>query len=164
MLMTLSSSKCSSIRSCPPGHSPSLHDALPISIALARRLRGAHRTAGWWDPHRTLSTPVGQPPKNPTRSEEHTSELQSRQYLVCRPLLQKKTRPRFRGSRHQLPDRLEDVRVRRVLGPRRAAIRALFDVDDLVELEVLLDPIVPPRPFSFPTRRSSDLHCPRAQT
>src|SRR3712207_7627781 len=25
-----------------------------------------------------------------TRSEEHTSELQSRQYLVCRPLLEKK--------------------------------------------------------------------------
>src|SRR3712207_8848350 len=28
------------------------------------------------------------------RSEEHTSELQSRQYLVCRLLLEKKTRPR----------------------------------------------------------------------
>src|SRR3712207_7803122 len=26
-----------------------------------------------------------------SRSEEHTSELQSRQYLVCRPLLEKKT-------------------------------------------------------------------------
>src|SRR3712207_6881511 len=30
----------------------------------------------------------GQPP--PPRSEEHTSELQSRQYLVCRLLLEKK--------------------------------------------------------------------------
>src|SRR3712207_8999163 len=29
-------------------------------------------------------------PKNPQRSEEHTSELQSRQYLVCRLLLEKK--------------------------------------------------------------------------
>src|SRR5258707_5109584 len=28
-----------------------------------------------------------------TRSEEHTSELQSRQYLVCRLLLEKKTQP-----------------------------------------------------------------------
>src|SRR3712207_7976356 len=28
------------------------------------------------------------------RSEEHTSELQSRQYLVCRLLLEKKTQPR----------------------------------------------------------------------
>src|SRR3712207_8669680 len=30
------------------------------------------------------------------RSEEHTSELQSRQYLVCRLLLEKKKRPRIR--------------------------------------------------------------------
>src|SRR3712207_8715229 len=30
------------------------------------------------------------PPR--TRSEEHTSELQSRQYLVCRLLLEKKTK------------------------------------------------------------------------
>ena len=29
-------------------------------------------------------------PLNPFRSEEHTSELQSRQYLVCRLLLEKK--------------------------------------------------------------------------
>src|SRR5258707_9507574 len=30
------------------------------------------------------------PPERPERSEEHTSELQSRQYLVCRLLLEKK--------------------------------------------------------------------------
>src|SRR5258707_8351764 len=30
-------------------------------------------------------------PRIATRSEEHTSELQSRQYLVCRLLLEKKT-------------------------------------------------------------------------
>src|SRR3712207_8599359 len=29
-------------------------------------------------------------PHSPVRSEEHTSELQSRQYLVCRLLLEKK--------------------------------------------------------------------------
>src|SRR3712207_8269851 len=38
------------------------------------------------------------------RSEEHTSELQSRQYLVCRLLLEKKQKNRRRlhppGSRH----------------------------------------------------------------
>src|SRR3712207_7892633 len=34
------------------------------------------------------------------RSEEHTSELQSRQYLVCRPLLDKKqTQPSFTSPR-----------------------------------------------------------------
>src|SRR3712207_7615861 len=31
------------------------------------------------------------------RSEEHTSELQSRQYLVCRLLLEKKKSPPFSG-------------------------------------------------------------------
>src|SRR3712207_8738289 len=31
-------------------------------------------------------------PSVPSRSEEHTSELQSRQYLVCRLLLEKKQR------------------------------------------------------------------------
>src|SRR3712207_7074399 len=38
-----------------------------------------------------------------TRSEEHTSELQSRQYLVCRLLLEKKknnTRPNFHPPYH----------------------------------------------------------------
>src|SRR3712207_8803868 len=30
--------------------------------------------------------------RRPGRSEEHTSELQSRQYLVCRLLLEKKTK------------------------------------------------------------------------
>src|SRR3712207_7905142 len=32
----------------------------------------------------------GAEPPRPERSEEHTSELQSRQYLVCRLLLEKK--------------------------------------------------------------------------
>src|SRR5258707_8407354 len=33
------------------------------------------------------------------RSEEHTSELQSRQYLVCRLLLEKKKRPKPQKTR-----------------------------------------------------------------
>src|SRR3712207_8910887 len=36
-------------------------------------------------PHPGVEKPVGR-----SRSEEHTSELQSRQYLVCRLLLEKK--------------------------------------------------------------------------
>src|SRR3712207_8035319 len=35
----------------------------------------------------------GHPSARGGRSEEHTSELQSRQYLVCRLLLEKKTAP-----------------------------------------------------------------------
>src|SRR3712207_8198683 len=37
----------------------------------------------------------------PGRSEEHTSELQSRQYLVCRLLLEKKTNKTIYHQYHQ---------------------------------------------------------------
>src|SRR3712207_7314231 len=41
--------------------------------------------------HRRAEPPVRRVPATlPPRSEEHTSELQSRQYLVCRLLLEKK--------------------------------------------------------------------------
>src|SRR3712207_8948159 len=39
---------------------------------------------------RLLDPAVAQPPAVGQRSEEHTSELQPRQYLVCRLLLEKK--------------------------------------------------------------------------
>src|SRR3712207_7340837 len=64
----------------------SLHDALPISFYIfppCYRKSPAHcgrlgiRSSFLF--HQSL------------RSEEHTSELQSRQYLVCRLLLEKKT-------------------------------------------------------------------------
>src|SRR3712207_8676747 len=44
------------------------------------------RRIGWCRPSGTDKTD----PRRPARSEEHTSELQSRQYLVCRLLLVKK--------------------------------------------------------------------------
>src|SRR3712207_7188432 len=40
-----------------------------------------------------MSCPLSRPKNRCHRSEEHTSELQSRQYLVCRLLLEKKKRP-----------------------------------------------------------------------
>src|SRR3712207_7181251 len=64
----------------------SLHDALPILPAHravrpgTRRLGAALPAAG----RRPVRVHVR------ARSEEHTSELQSRQYLVCRLLLEKK--------------------------------------------------------------------------
>src|SRR6202021_847445 len=58
-----------------------LHDALPISSrdAPIRAHRRMGAPPGW-----------GGAPIRRCRSEEHTSELQSRQYLVCRLLLEKK--------------------------------------------------------------------------
>src|SRR5215203_7499728 len=55
----------------------SLHDALPICPQSD--------DPAYWD------TWTRQ--RNVDRSEEHTSELQSRQYLVCRLLLEKKKKP-----------------------------------------------------------------------
>src|SRR3712207_8843561 len=40
--------------------------------------------------HRAIVSSAGARPADRQRSEEHTSELQSRQYLVCRLLLEKK--------------------------------------------------------------------------
>src|SRR5438552_10863196 len=59
----------------------SLHDALPIC-------RRGHVFVGGRDP-RTCNRASGR--RN--RSEEHTSELQSPDHLVCRLLLEKKKRP-----------------------------------------------------------------------
>src|SRR5258707_1752360 len=47
------------------------------------------RVAGGWPGDRTVAWPLLDD-AGVVRSEEHTSELQSRQYLVCRLLLEKK--------------------------------------------------------------------------
>src|SRR3712207_9455158 len=72
----------------------SLHDALPISHADRRaqspassaEKQPAPRCWPSCSPHRGNSSDR----RRTDRSEEHTSELQSRQYLVCRLLLEKK--------------------------------------------------------------------------
>src|SRR6266496_6288289 len=56
----------------------SLHDALPISRHLAQHA------------HRQPRAGERLTPEHVARSEEHTSELQSRRDLVCRLLLEKK--------------------------------------------------------------------------
>src|SRR5947209_14919284 len=72
----------------------SLHDALPISARQWRRLRGRPRVGGRPRAGRRRRARVASAVlMEPTpRSEEHTSELQSRQYLVCRLLLEKKNK------------------------------------------------------------------------
>src|SRR3712207_7111312 len=81
----------------------SLHDALPIFLTPARPLRlvgperrrvfqhqRAHQLrASYADGQRDRAAQRVADHDRP-RSEEHTSELQSRQYLVCRLLLEKK--------------------------------------------------------------------------
>src|SRR5690606_39367722 len=59
----------------------SLLDALPISGARLRERLARGRALGRYCCSRA---------RKPSRSEEHTSELQSRENLVCRLLLEKK--------------------------------------------------------------------------
>src|SRR5690606_42124625 len=80
----------------------SLHDALPIFAALDRiGADGEHRPAHFPQradvPHTAVEDEPAEalglgPPAHELapRSEEHTSELQSRENLVCRLLLEKK--------------------------------------------------------------------------
>src|SRR3712207_8435640 len=70
----------------------SLHDALPIS-STSRRTGSTRRAsagcASCCAARRSAAAPCWSRATS-CRSEEHTSELQSRQYLVCRLLLEKK--------------------------------------------------------------------------
>src|SRR5947209_10832493 len=64
--------------------------------------RSQHRARGRGGRLRRLQQERTGRPRRDSRSEEHTSELQSRQYLVCRLLLEKKKTPtkRDRRTRH----------------------------------------------------------------
>src|SRR5215203_7454698 len=74
----------------------SLHDALPIP-----------------PPGRPPSPGTPPPPPHwPARSEEHTSELQSRQYLVCRLLLEKKKKHTHRLLR-KIQSQPDNQRIKR---------------------------------------------------
>src|SRR3712207_7697285 len=74
-----------------------LHDALPICSRPAPPSRAMAsilvppRSMPMASRRRSSAMSPGSPPAG-RRSEEHTSELQSRQYLVCRLLLEKKNK------------------------------------------------------------------------
>src|SRR2546422_10368954 len=80
----------------------SLHDALPIWSGWCGRFR-ADRSRGH-GPDRP-----GRPPRRArhrrARSEEHTSELQSRLHLVCRLLLEKKKKKQTQATQRPAPPR-----------------------------------------------------------
>src|SRR3712207_8831076 len=78
----------------------SLHDALPILVSFSSVISGSTLLSlplawSWTVPARLIPAARARVISlfgsiSSTRSEEHTSELQSRQYLVCRLLLEKK--------------------------------------------------------------------------
>src|SRR5436305_948335 len=80
-------------QSPPEVYTLSLHDALPISCTAARRLLPARTARRPCQRRRRCrrDPAAGDRGARPCdRSEEHTSELQSRPHLVCRLLLEKK--------------------------------------------------------------------------
>src|SRR2546429_6442506 len=71
----------------------SLHDALPISFDAAIPRNGEANARGQGRRIGGLSSPeTSSSTARRVRSEEHTSELQSRLHLVCRLLLEKKNK------------------------------------------------------------------------
>src|SRR5438105_7084688 len=76
-----------------PIYTLSLHDALPIS-PTARVLHCRRKLLG--EPLAEFNAPLVEG----IRSEEHTSELQSRVDLVCRLLLEKKKKSQWRKRKY----------------------------------------------------------------
>src|SRR5690606_41911178 len=89
----------------------SLHDALPIcrTVPGARSPRTASRSRR--SPPRRPGTPAPGRAWAAARSEEHTSELQSRENLVCRLLLEKKTLEETLGALDTLVRQAKPVYV-----------------------------------------------------
>src|SRR3712207_7721070 len=73
-----------------------------------------HRPAGSTNSTLLRSSTTGSPStcvalKKAGRSEEHTSELQSRQYLVCRLLLEKKKKNNIKQGKIQKKEAIKDT-------------------------------------------------------
>src|SRR2546422_11502828 len=77
----------------------SLHDALPIYAACRGRIEASAAEAA-------------RPTRREPRSEEHTSELQSRLHLVCRLLLEKKKKKKRHNDRTIKPMKTKRLQKR----------------------------------------------------
>src|SRR5476651_2225618 len=127
----------------------SLHDALPICwIAWQTGMKSSSRARA----------------DSLTRSEEHTSELQSRQYLVCRLLLEKKKTNDLHNQR-RIPscDRSRNL-TNTHTGAAQTNLGSVARLNPPHQLRGVRELLIfflmirrPPRSTLFPTRRSSDL-------
>src|SRR5437764_8291268 len=89
----------------------------PYTTLFRSRLGASARSSSPPTRGRWLRSPRGtplparaseqRPPLSPMRSEEHTSELQSPMYLVCRLLLEKKKKNKKNNNRHLTDNKLK---------------------------------------------------------
>src|SRR2546429_2662692 len=76
------------------------------------RSGGAPESRAAGAPESRADPPIQRPPNRPgpvRRSEEHTSELQSRLHLVCRLLLEKKKKNETHYGRHEVDVDIETL-------------------------------------------------------
>src|SRR2546429_2512138 len=92
----------------------SLHDALPIWRAF--RSQSAVSTA------ESAIAPIPGRPGIGARSEEHTSELQSRLHLVCRLLLEKKKKEKTLNKKSGMSIREQRLPLASIVMSHRAVL------------------------------------------
>src|SRR5436190_12162504 len=88
----------------------SLHDALPIAQRLGPGQHPRLQVEGFRQDHRLPRLHTKLQPLVVTRSEEHTSELQSHSDLVCRLLLEKKKK-KTQTITTQIPHQISKTRI-----------------------------------------------------
>src|SRR3989442_2761332 len=97
-----------------PSSGPSIHRRPSLS-STARSRTATRYERGWRFPVRRSSTRnlyrISASANGSTRSEEHTSELQSRPHLVCRLLLEKKKKKLTGFELHKYESRVCRVTV-----------------------------------------------------
>src|SRR5690606_42095032 len=86
----------------PEIYSLSLHDALPISEQIFAQAQEHFAEPAQAGVRVLLTAGPTREGLDPVRSEEHTSELQSRENLVCRLLLEKKNEKQLWGRQAML--------------------------------------------------------------
>src|SRR5258708_13046531 len=87
----------------------SLHDALPIYVDAASGDVGGHEDSILPALEDVCSSDLGG--RRIIRSEEHTSELQSPDHLVCRLLLEKKKKKQNKSTKEYIRDHRPHVRI-----------------------------------------------------
>src|SRR2546428_5190006 len=86
----------------------------PYTTLFRSRASASCASRSWRQPDSSPS-PCSSPIRSARRSEEHTSELQSRSDLVCRLLLEKKKKKKINRTQHNLHAQLQSDLIPKML-------------------------------------------------